>query len=360
MICVVFSTPGLIPIESFTTFGVNAKPNSNNPIGFFGTGLKYAIAVLLRNKQEVVLWRGQDKYTFYVKETDFRGKSFAMVRMKQEKWTVRGFLGQPKYTSLPFTTELGKNWELWQAYRELETNTRDEGGVTTIDEGPMHPPGKQVIPSTHITVYGALFAQEYYDRDRNFLPDGLTERTSSDRIQILDKPSKHVYYRGMRIMDLKEEAAYTYNFLGLVDLTEDRTAKYPWMLESRICEAIMEAEDPAFIDKVVPSRHYSGRTYYEHNLSYAYASPRSTSPAFMDAARVAKSSSVTDIWNKAQPTIPTAVHLNLTIPKSKLTDDELVEIISAIQEMYPQASMASTDGRTWQNPDMTGIPSSED
>lgn len=35
---VVFKTPGHIPLEAFTTFGINSKPNSLNPIGFFGSG----------------------------------------------------------------------------------------------------------------------------------------------------------------------------------------------------------------------------------------------------------------------------------------------------------------------------------
>ena len=44
---VAFRTPGLIPIEAFTSTGVNVKIH-DNPIGHFGTGLKYAVAVLLR------------------------------------------------------------------------------------------------------------------------------------------------------------------------------------------------------------------------------------------------------------------------------------------------------------------------
>ena len=55
--CVVFSTNGLIPLQAFTMFGLNAKPESKNPFGFFGTGLKIAIAVCLRMQQEVVIWR---------------------------------------------------------------------------------------------------------------------------------------------------------------------------------------------------------------------------------------------------------------------------------------------------------------
>jgi hypothetical protein len=40
-----FCTPGLIDLEAVFTFGVHAK-ETENPIGYFGTGLKYAIVTL--------------------------------------------------------------------------------------------------------------------------------------------------------------------------------------------------------------------------------------------------------------------------------------------------------------------------
>src|ERR1700733_12022356 len=45
---IVFENYGEIEIDAITTFGVSVKEGPN-PIGFFGTGLKYAVAVLLRH-----------------------------------------------------------------------------------------------------------------------------------------------------------------------------------------------------------------------------------------------------------------------------------------------------------------------
>ena len=56
---------------------------------------------------------------------------------------------------LPFTTELGKNWEVWQAYRELHSNTLDESGVIT---------DKKVHNDTVIEVEGSAIEKEYADR----------------------------------------------------------------------------------------------------------------------------------------------------------------------------------------------------
>ena len=112
--------------EVWSTFGVSVK-NGSNPIGMFGTGLKYAIAVLLREGRHISITSAGREYAFDVVEKNIRDKAFNICRCNGK--------------DLPFTTELGKTWELWQAYRELYSNCLDEGGelgaedVTTIYRG---------------------------------------------------------------------------------------------------------------------------------------------------------------------------------------------------------------------------------
>ncbi len=115
---ITFSNPGKIDIRLITTLGVNVK-ESDNPIGYFGTGLKYAIAVLLREKQKVEIWSGTERIAFEIRPDTVRGKSFGFI------WL--GTARSP-WQCLGFTTELGKNWTLENAYRELYSNCMDEGG----------------------------------------------------------------------------------------------------------------------------------------------------------------------------------------------------------------------------------------
>jgi len=42
---IIFHNQGELDIRAVTTFGLSVKKN-DNPIGYFGTGLKYAIAAL--------------------------------------------------------------------------------------------------------------------------------------------------------------------------------------------------------------------------------------------------------------------------------------------------------------------------
>jgi hypothetical protein len=327
MTSVVFSTPGLIPIEAFTMFGVNAKPNSTNPFGFFGTGLKIAIAVCIRMGQEVVIWRGKDKYTFFLKQTDFREKEFGYVRMKKETMSLADrLLGRASYYSLPFTTELGKTWELWQAFREFQTNTMDEGGTTSWGT----PPEVGSEEWSHVVVTGSKFVDEYHDRHRNFLEDGLTERSeSSGSLQVLDKPSNHVYYRGVRVMDLKEEAKYTYNFLRTIELTEDRTAKYPFLLEAWICEHIMTSEDEDFVEDVVGSRSKG----YERSLGYRYTDALPSTTFISVASNSPNSAAKEKAVEAGKPIVPTT-RITIIVPRSEVTDDELTMLEEAVSNVF--------------------------
>ena len=321
--CVVFTTPGLIPLEAFTTFGVNAKPNSTNPFGYFGTGLKYAIAVCLRNGCKVVLWRGDIKYTFYVSTKDFRGKDFDFVRMKKETRNFAG-LWASSYTQLPFTLELGKNWELWQAFRELETNTRDENGWTTLVDNPGINDDADL---TRIEVHGSRFVDEYHEMGRHFLADGKVVR-EDEAIQVIDRPSKSVYYRGVRIMDLKEEAEFTYNILSTVELTEDRTAKYPFLIEQLISQYWLESEDEERVQRVATTSQWESRGL---SYGYAYATPsRAWTP---EVKSKATNPSLKQHLEDKEPTVSTTTTIQIVIPRPDITPNEMADITRAVSEV---------------------------
>lgn len=103
----VFKNPGHIDPVSITTFGISAK-DTESAIGMFGTGLKYAVAVLLRNGYKITIYSGDKTYEFDVANNDVRNKTFNHVTMNGE--------------FISFTTELGKFWEPWMAVRELVCN----------------------------------------------------------------------------------------------------------------------------------------------------------------------------------------------------------------------------------------------
>jgi hypothetical protein len=337
MRCVAFRTPGLIPLESFTTFGVNVKPMTTSPFGYFGTGLKYAIAVALRFGCRIVLWRGQTRYEFFVSKQDFRGKDFNFVRMKRQTQRLLE-LRRAFYEKLPFTTELGRNWELWQAFRELETNTRDEGGSTYLLE--RAPVSHEFYPNeTLILVEGDRFVDEFLDMGKHFLEGGKTLREDED-IQIIDRPSKHIYYRGVRIMDLKDEAEFTYNILRHVDLTEDRTAKYPFLIESMIADYWLESEDRG---KIYRATH--GTRWEANRLSFGYATATPSS-GFRSASYNTYNPTLQQYLRDKDPSVATTTTVTLTVPKPEVTEVELADIAKAVGEILGVKMLTAKNAAT--------------
>lgn len=269
---IMFENKGLIPLEAFTTFGMSAKPTSDNPIGKFGTGLKYAVAVTMRLGGQFTLFRGTDEYVFYTKKHDFRGKEFQKVKMKKRK----GF-GLPwSYSDLPFTTELGSHWEPWMAVRELEANCMDENGTSLIvnDEEKDH--AFPVAGSTMIRIECPEMEEAFAEQDI-FMEEGELI-FEDDTVRVFAGESNRVFYRGMRVRDLEKPSMFTYD-MKHVDLTEDRTSKFPSWDDGRIMNSWIQCTDRPLINRVIKDANRF------HEGSFAWDNKQSVTNVWYSALR---------------------------------------------------------------------------
>ena len=235
---IVFENKGEIDPVAMTTFGVSVKIGTN-PIGFFGTGFKYAVAVLLRTGHRITVWSGTDAFRFSTRRADVRGKDFEFVDV---------CINEGAQTPIGFTTELGKTWEPWMAYRELYCNARDEGGevyeVARADQA--SDPRRD---TTLILVDGPEIGDVHRERDLYFLegePDVVCGEVGIHR-----RPSSALFYKGVRILRLPRPATFTYNLLGWISLTEDRTMAHPFMAEYYLSRALVQCEDPAILEEAL-------------------------------------------------------------------------------------------------------------
>jgi hypothetical protein len=236
---IVFENEGEVDVRALHTFGVSAK-ESENPIGFFGTGFKYAVAILLRNKCEILVYSGTDVITFFTTRDKIRDKSFDFVMM-----SVNGEEAFPA----GFTTEHGKTWELWMAYRELACNCKDEGGETReTSESPKPESGK-----TKVIVIGSKFSSVHSRRGEYMLES--TPILSMGGMSVHDLPSTHYFYRGIRVQLLMHKYLFTYDDHNQLDLTEDRTAKDPWTCQYRIARAWMVTTDKEKLREVLTAEN---------------------------------------------------------------------------------------------------------
>lgn len=233
-----FWNHGSIDIRAATIMGVNVK-ETDEPIGMFGTGLKYSIAVLLRLGHKIKIYSGDNVYEFSNRSEEIRGKAFGLIYMN----------GQP----LGFTTDLGKKWELWQVYRELYSNCKDENGEILVGSQPGG--GDR----TAIVVTG--LDQLHLNR-HEFLFTGPVHH-DCDIGEVQFKPSNSLFYRGIKVYSQKQPFLFTYNILADIDLTEDRTAKYDWEILGRVQDIISNLPSSKLRLAIT-----APKGYVEHDMTY--------------------------------------------------------------------------------------------
>lgn len=345
----VFTTPGELDLSALTTFGMNAKPNTTNPIGFFGTGLKYAIAVLLRHDIPVTIYTGGQEYHFYTKETDFRGKTFKTCRYK-----AKGLWKGWKYVELPFTTELGKHWELWQAFRELYSNTLDEGGelitsehfledLEVYDHKPKYPGNSK---NTWIAVDGQAFADVVAKKDEIFLPkDKLKLVIANSDVEVYEGSSRYIYYRGLRAYDLRDwekVTMYTYNYIGRnAGLTEDRTIKYLFYVKEAIASLVAKSDDRKFIGTLLKPKGQ----YFEKDLDYSTVYSKSSTFDSI-VRRMGSSGAVSYMPSSARSYYSDVLNALPKTPGTFVVSNAIWEAIEAIHEKLGEQSSDFSD---WEN-----------
>lgn len=262
---VVFENKGIIDLRAVKTFGVSAK-EKEDAIGFFGTGLKYAIAILLREGLKVDLYAGGEHHKFGVKPMTMRGVEFNAITMNGEE--------------LPYTTKLGQKWGLWQAFRELYCNCLDENGDTHLAGWGFTPNPEQ----TTFVVTGKEFVEEFHKKSDIVLSIDPDFRVLSGPIEIYNIPSKSIFYRGIRVYDLPARAMFTYNITERTELTEDRTLKSYYSAETMIERGLTRLRERGIIRKVITAE----QGWYESGLNFMVASTwmDEISPEFFDVLEV--------------------------------------------------------------------------
>lgn len=252
-----FQSQGLIDPLCISTIGVSVKEN-DNPIGFFGTGLKYAIAIILREGGTVTVWRGLEPLRFTSRPVEIRGKTLNLVCMND--------------ADLGFTTDLGKHWQVWQALREIYCNTKDENGTSRL--GLIQP----TADTTTVQVDLQEFAKCYHEIDKYILQTAPIY--AGTRAEFHAGPATGIFYRSIQVAEVDKLAMFTTNILSPVELTEDRTLKNYWEGAMAIVRAILECDDEDFLERwlTVPAE------YEEHDRDLNWVSVQ-PGPTFIKVVR---------------------------------------------------------------------------
>lgn len=283
---VFFSNEGEMDILGATVMGVHVK-EGENPIGHFGTGLKFAIATLLRTEHKVQIYVGTKVYNFDTEVVNIRGKDFNIVCMNGER--------------LGFTTDTGRNWEVWMAYRELRCNAMDEPGwFVTDDEEQAVTYGPDLSGRTTIVITGEPIVRAHRQRGLYFCEDRILLDSAPGLGEIRAGGSDYIYYRGVAAMKLKEPSLFTYNIIEEQPLTEDRTLKEGWWIPYVVGKIAALGKTKEVLERQITAPEQT----FEHTMDYSHS--HSPSEEFFAVAgshrnNVKANNSAIMLWAKKAP-----------------------------------------------------------
>lgn len=250
MLC--FENRGELDPRLIWTIGVNAKPASDSPIGYFGTGLKYAIATTLRLGGRIIIQSGEAEFSFAAKPVEIRGQIFNLISMH----------GVGPALELAFTTDLGKNWLPWMVYRELYCNALDEGAEQPVSIRQAKP--KATIGLTRVLLEGPEFLSAHEHRDKFILASKPLHTLEDIELHPAQPLNPVIFYRGIAVAKLSKPAKYAYNILSPLTLTEDRSA-HSWEVNAKIALVLERCSNEEILGTVLGC----GDAWFENTLDFS-------------------------------------------------------------------------------------------
>jgi hypothetical protein len=223
---ILIQNDGEIETNSFELIGASTKRDEKGKIGFFGSGLKYSIAYMMRKGIGFKIFSGLTELLFTTLPEQLKDKTFDRICIN----------GKP--TS--YTVTMGPTWkEDWFVLREIYCNALDEGSCTMVKDicqaVPSEGKTRIFIELTEdlnkvIKDWDAYFADE---RTPLFVTSPIytcyigsdDDSVVDQKVSVFAKTNGTLYRRGIRV-HANDQLLFDYG-MDHISINEDRTAKHP-------------------------------------------------------------------------------------------------------------------------------------
>jgi len=266
------SNKGEIEIKALKLMGASSKRDDESMIGYFGSGIKYAIAFLTREGYNFEIYSGLSKIKVTSKKESFREKNYDVIYINESE------------TSL--TTEMGPDWKLWYSIREIYCNALDEddGDIENVDkitkkEGYTY---FYIEINSEIKKFLSHFSEYFSTKRKDILYEHILNdnncnpRLTRDCNIKLFNPigDKLIIYRkGIQCKSkdynsIYDNSIYDYD-LDQVSINESRIANHDWEISEKIANMYGCCNDIRILRKLF--QHIIDSSYYECNLDWSYS-----------------------------------------------------------------------------------------
>lgn len=242
------SNKGLLDIRLIALMGGTTKAGNYHKIGHFGTGLKYTLAFLFRNKIDFKIFVGAEEVKVHIEEEQIGETLFEIICINGHRTSI--------------TTQMGEDWKTWMIIRELYSNALDEGGAN-------HVLTEEISGMENETSFFIEFTPKVMEVYNNWNEFFLVDREpfySDDKMKIYPQsgPLK-LYKQGILIKAYPDrESLFNYDITH-AEINELR--EYKGSEELDICKSIMNIGDKKVIEYFIENikeEHYESKVDYDY------------------------------------------------------------------------------------------------
>lgn len=248
---------GEIETEAFTLIGASSKRNDATKIGYFGSGLKYSIAALLRNNIDFKIFQGENEIKFDVVDKSFRNDVYKAI-------TVNG-----KETSMT-TTMGGSDWDIpFAPFREIYSNALDEDSDVLLTTT-TNLVGE--IGTTTILIEMTSAMTDFYNNINEYFCDKNPNVLTTNKFgTIYPKASNgftKLFRKGILCYEDTKPALFSYNSPEFT-INESRVLNNQYGASASVARIWKASKNEELILELINGLKGGNAGYYEHTLPFS-------------------------------------------------------------------------------------------
>lgn len=243
-----FNTPTKISIIDISSMGDSSKRGDSSTIGQFDSGLKYAIALALRDNITISI----SVFDNSILESKFRFNTKVVqdVSTGKSKELITIIDDNDVETLTSFAKNLGYNWETYMVLRELWSNMLDEGGY--ISEGQQNICTKKgTIISLEFDEYSEFF--NIWKNRHLYINEEKPLFKISDSVEALENKENYlrIYKNNILVYENKDRPSrFAWNIMfGTID--ERRILNDVYGVEQSITKYIQQTDNEEFLKYII-------------------------------------------------------------------------------------------------------------